>query len=99
MAGEEVVYHVRTGAGEVEKILLTDEVASKANILTRDAATLLGKEGTYIRVIGTEEQLRRVQELLEGKARRVEEDELREVLRKIKEEDEKALEGFGNIFL
>jgi predicted nucleotidyltransferase len=98
VASGEVVYHVKTGAAEVERILLTDEVASKANILTKDASTLLGSEGTYIRVLGTEEQLKRVETLLEGKARRIEGDELQEVLRKLKEEDERALAGFGSIF-
>ncbi|MDT7878609.1 MAG: hypothetical protein RQ862_08640 [Candidatus Caldarchaeales archaeon] len=98
MASGEVVYHVKTGGAEVERILLTDEVASKANILTKDASTLLGREGTYIRVLGTEEQLKRVETLLEGKARRIEGDELQEVLRKLKEEDERALAGFGSIF-
>jgi hypothetical protein len=48
--------------------------------------------------LGTEEQLKRVETLLEGKARRIEGDELQEVLRKLKEEDERALAGFGSIF-
>jgi len=94
----EQVYHVASGAADIERILLSDDTASRANIILKDAKLLLGREGTYIRVVGTEEQLRRVGELLKDKARLVEGEELNQVLAKIREEDERALSGFGSIF-
>lgn len=98
MQTNERVYHVTSGAPDLERILLTDDTASRANIILKDAKLLLGREGTYIRVIGTEEQLKRVDELLKDKARLVEGEELKQVIAKIQEEDEKALSGFGSIF-
>ncbi|MEM2068093.1 MAG: hypothetical protein QW663_01495 [Nitrososphaerota archaeon] len=94
----ERVYHITTGAQDLERILLTDDTASRANIMLKDAKLLVGREGYYIRIVGTEEQLKRVDELLKDKARLVEGEELKEVLAKIREEDERALSGFGGIF-
>jgi len=96
--GGERVYHVEGDAAEIEHAILSDDTASRANIVLRSAKFLLGREGTYIRVIGTEEQLRRIDEILEGKARLVEGDERDEVLAKLREEDERALSGLSGIF-
>lgn len=52
----------------------------------------------YVRVLGTEEQLRRVEEVLGEIGTRVTGDELEVVLKRLAEEDERALEGFGRIF-
>lgn len=98
MQTNERVYHVESGAPDIERVLLSDDTASRANIILKDAKLLLGREGTYIRVIGTEEQLKRVEELLKDRARPVEGEELSQVLAKIREEDERALSGFGSIF-
>ncbi|MCS7142757.1 MAG: hypothetical protein NZ920_03035 [Aigarchaeota archaeon] len=85
-------------AESLKQALLTDEVASRANLLFRDAKLLTDREGTYVRVLGTEEQLRRVEELLAGRAVRVEGGELEEVIKKLSEEDERALAGLGGMF-
>ncbi|GBC70988.1 hypothetical protein HRbin02_00763 [Candidatus Calditenuaceae archaeon HR02] len=98
MEANQRVYHVTSGAQDLERILLSDDTASRANIVLKDAKLLLGREGYYIRIVGTEEQLRRVDELLREKARLVVGEELGQVIAKMREEDERALSGFGGIF-
>ncbi len=94
--------HVYLISGEdVEKVrqaLMSDEIASRANIVFKDAKLLTGREGYYIRVIGTEEQLKRIREIVGGSAKEIEAKEVEEVLKKLQEEDESALAGFGSIF-
>ena len=93
---------------KVKEILLKDDVVSRASIIFKEAKGLTGKEGFYCYISGSEEQcknaLERVKienektgEVLEI-AKEVSGDEKEEVMRKIKEEENKALEGFGGIF-
>lgn len=95
----EAVYHASSErANRIREALLRDEVASKASIVLKDAGMLTGGEGSYIWVVGTEEQLGRVSELIGGEARPLGGEELEKTLRKLREEDERALAGFGGIF-
>lgn len=82
----------------IRQALMSDEIASRANLVFKDAKLLTGRDGYYIRVIGTEEQLRRVKELIGEAAKEINEQEIEELLRKLKEEDENALAGFGSLF-
>lgn len=77
---------------------MNDEISSKANIVFKDAKLLTGKSGYYIRVIGTEDQLNRIKELIGEASKEIDAREVEEVLKKIKEEDENVLTGFGSIF-
>lgn len=82
----------------IRQALMSDEIASRANLVFKDAKLLTGKDGYYIRVIGTEEQLRRIKEIIGEAAKEIEDQEKEEVLKKLKEEDENALAGFGSLF-
>ncbi|MCS7117789.1 MAG: hypothetical protein NZ957_03285 [Thaumarchaeota archaeon] len=90
------------GSGEsVSKVLdkiLSDEVGSKANVITRDAFQLTGAQGQYLRVMGTEEQESRIRELVGSELMEVKGEELEKVVRALQEEDERALSGMGMIF-
>jgi DNA-binding cell septation regulator SpoVG len=83
---------------KVRQALMSDDITSRANIVFKDAKLLTGREGYYIRVIGTEEQLKRIKEIIGSSAKEIEAKEVEEVLKKIQEEDENALAGFGSIF-
>jgi nitrogen regulatory protein PII len=82
---------------KLKEILLKDDLASRASIIFKDAK-LFGKEGYYCYASGTEEKCKRILELSKELAEEVKNKEREEVIRKIKEEEEKANIGFGEIF-
>jgi hypothetical protein len=92
----------------VKDILLKDDVVSRASIVFKEAKGLTGKEGFYCYISGSEEQCKKALEKVKMKnektgevtelAKEVGGDEKEEVVGKIKEEENKALEGFGGIF-
>lgn len=93
---------------KVKDLLLKDDVVSRASIIFKEAKTLTGKEGFYCYISGSEEQCKRALEKvkIEDKktgetielAKEVSGEERDGVLRRMKEEEDKALEGFGGIF-
>ncbi len=82
---------------KARNVLLSDEIVSRANVLFRDAK-IIGEEGYYVRIIGTDEQCYRALELARDFAKEVKSEERERVLSKFEEEGEAALEGFGRIF-
>jgi hypothetical protein len=93
---------------KVKDILLKDDVVSRASIVFKEAKGLTGKEGFYCYISGLEEQCKKALEKVKIKdkktgelielAKEVNGKEKEEVVSKIKEEENKALEGFGGIF-
>ena len=81
----------------VKEILLKDDVVSRASIVFKDGE-IIGKEGYYCYISGLEEHCKRALELTKDIAEEAEEGEKNKVIEKIKEEGEKANEGFGAIF-
>jgi len=98
MEGQQVYLISGEDVEKVRQALMSDEVTSRANIVFKDAKLLTGRDGYYIRVIGTEEQLKRIKEIIAGSAKEIDAKEIEEVLKKLQEEDESALAGFGSIF-
>jgi len=82
----------------VRNILLSDDMVSRANVLVRDAKSLIGGEGYYVRIIGTDEQCNRASELVKDIVEEVKGEEKERVSAKFEEEGEAAAEGFGRIF-
>ena len=83
---------------KAKDLLLKDDVVSRASIMWKEAKSFGFSEGYYIYMSGTEEQVKRAAELAKELLKEVKDKEREEVIRKIKEEQEKALEGFGGIF-
>jgi len=83
--------------------LLADEIVNRASIVFKDAKQF-GKEGGYLCIVsGTEDRCKRAIELSKDEdgnelATEVADKEKEEILKKIKEEEDKAIEGFGGIF-
>lgn len=84
-------------AKDLEKKLLGDEEVSKANIILRDASSE-GRQGFYVRVMGSEEQCKRAKILAEELAEEVTGEEREKILKAMKDEDERMLSGFSGIF-
>ncbi len=83
---------------KVKDVLLKDDIASLASIKFREEG---GKYYCYIS--GLEEQCKRALELVkdkEGKeiAKKLSDKDGEKIINKFKEEEDKAMEGFGGIF-
>lgn len=76
-----------------------DDLVSRQSIWTRDAKSL-GKEGDniFLKIEGSEEAIKKAEEILKGKAKKLEGKEMEEVNIKFVEDEEKASEGMGFIF-
>lgn len=94
---ELVLFVEKDKADDLNKLLYEDDLASRANIIFRDASPL-GREGFYVRVLGSEEQCARVEELSKDVAEIIEGEEKEKVLKFLKGEDDKMLSGFSGIF-
>ncbi len=81
----------------VKEILLKDEVVSRASIIFKEGE-IIGEENYYCYISGLEEQCKRALELTKDIAKEAEKEEKNKVIEKIKEEEERANEGFGAIF-
>ncbi len=89
---------------KVKDILLKDDAVSRASIVFKEGS-IIGKENYYCYLSGTDELCKRALELLKDKktgevielAKEVTGKEKDELINKIKEEEKRALEGFGNL--
>ena len=104
----EIVLEIETeNYQKVKDILLKDDLVSRASIKFREGK-IIGKEGYFCYISGTEEQYKRAMELINQRneetgeiielAKKVENKEKGEIINKIKEEENMASEGMGNIF-
>lgn len=94
---ELILYVERGSADKLREILLKDDVVSRANVLFRDAKSL-GKDGYYVRVLGSEEQCKKALELAKDLAEEVSGEEREKVLKMLESEDEEMLSGFSGVF-
>ncbi|MDI6798986.1 MAG: hypothetical protein QMD12_03285 [Candidatus Aenigmarchaeota archaeon] len=87
---------------KVREILLRDDAVSRASIIFKEAKSY-GKEGFYAYISGLEEQCKRALELIINKntgeviAKEVIGKEKEDLINKMKEEENRANEGFGSI--
>jgi len=94
---ELILYVERGSADKLREILLKDDVVSRANVLFREAKSL-GKDGYYVRVLGSEEQCKKALELAKDLAEEVSGEEREKVLKMLESEDEEMLSGFSGVF-
>lgn len=100
----EVILHTEGDSyRKIKEKLLADEIVNRASISFKDAKQF-GKESGYLCIVkGEEERCKRALELTEDEegnelATEIKGGEKEEILKKIKEEEDKAIEGFGSIF-
>lgn len=104
----ELVLHVEDGQAfrKLKDKMLADETVNRAGIVFKDAKMYTSKAGNLIVVSGTEDKLKaaaaiaKAEKTADGKqaAAELEGKEKEEVLRKLKEEEDRAIEGMGGIF-
>lgn len=92
---EIVVFVEQENFEKLKDALFKDEIVSRASIKYKSAKDF-GKEGYYFIISGNEEQIKKARELCKELGEEVEEKE--KILEENKKEEEKAIEGFGNIF-
>lgn len=103
----EIVLQIETkDYTKVKDILFKDDYASRASIVFKEGS-IVNKEGYLCYISGPDEQCKRAMELVKPKdektgevtelAKEVTGKEKDEVINKIKEEEDRAAEGFGNI--
>lgn len=93
----EIVLHFKPeNYAKAKDILLRDDTVSRASLIFKEGS-IIGKEGYYCYISGTEEQCKRVLELVKGLAEEVKDETKSRLINKIKEEENKAIEGFGDI--
>lgn len=93
----EIVLHIETkDYSKLRDILLKDDLVSRASIVFKEAKTLSKEEGYFCYISGTEYQCKKALELTKDLSKEIKDKE--EIINKIKEEENKAEEGFGGIF-
>jgi hypothetical protein len=82
-----------------EKLKGDFNIAAKQGIGVRDARSLgIEKDGSFFIVSGTDEGVARCKELIKEFVESIDEKYLKQADDKIKEEADKAAEGFGGLF-
>ncbi|MBI2545415.1 MAG: hypothetical protein HYW22_02360 [Candidatus Aenigmarchaeota archaeon] len=93
----EVVFHFKSeNYAKAKDILSSDDVVGRASMTFKEG-TFIGKDGYYCYFSGTEDQCERAEKLVEELTEKVSDEEKSTLINKIKEEENKAIEGFGNI--
>ena len=82
---------------KVNDIILKDPVISLASIVFKDGASI-NKPHNYVYISGLDTQCQKAIELTKDFVKVLEGREKDEIIRMIKEEESKAVEGFGGIF-
>ena len=93
---KEVFLVLAENKDKAEQALRSDDLVSRQSIIVRSAPHLdIDEEGYFIIIDGSEEAVKKAHELLDKLAKRYEHKE--KVLAKVEEQEDKAIEGFGNI--
>ncbi|MBC7128897.1 MAG: hypothetical protein H5T45_04100 [Thermoplasmatales archaeon] len=95
-------YEIFEVTKENEKIfdeLAKDDIVSRQSIWKRDAKSL-GIEGNsiFIKIEGSEEAIKRAEEILKDKVKKIEGERKEEINKKFVEDEESASAGMGFIF-
>ncbi|MCC5994197.1 MAG: hypothetical protein LM587_01220 [Candidatus Aenigmarchaeota archaeon] len=91
-----LLFSKKENCKKVEEKLKKDELVSGASIKIRDAS-ITNKDGVYFYLEGTEDKIEKARELVRGLAEEISGEEKERVVKLLKEEEEKAMEGFGLI--
>jgi len=93
---ELLLFCKKENSKKLEEKLKKDDLVSGASIKIRDA-NIVNKDGFYFYLEGTEDRIKKARELAKDLANEINEEEKEKVKKILKEEEEKAIEGFGAI--
>jgi uncharacterized protein (DUF2164 family) len=91
-----LLFSKRENSKKLEEKLKKDDLVSGASIKVRDAI-IVNKDGVYFYLEGTEDKIKKARELAKDLAEEVLGEEKEKVVKILKEEEERAIEGFGAI--
>jgi len=91
-----LLFSKRENSKKLEEKLKKDDLVSGASIRVRDAG-IANKEGIYFYIEGTEDKIKKAIELAKDLGEEVSGEEKEKVVKILKEEEERAIEGFGAI--
>lgn len=101
----EIVLQIKSAnLSKVKDLLLKDETVNRASITFKEGK-VFDVEGYVCYISGTEERCQRALEIVKMKdeegnvtdlAKEVESEKAEEIIKKIKEEEDRAIEGFGS---
>ncbi|MCD6399025.1 MAG: hypothetical protein DRP20_02315 [Thermotogae bacterium] len=95
----QVVFFVEKENLNKVKDVTKEDPIGRQSITFRDNVSLgLEKEGNYLLIDGSEEACKEAEERLKELAQELDGEEKETVIRKMKEMEESAMEGFGGIF-
>ncbi len=93
---KEVWFVEKDKTAKAQETLKKDELVGRQSITVRDAESLgMKKEGSFLVVDGSKKALKQAEKLLKGLAKKSKKKD--KVVEKIKEEEESAVSGFGNL--
>ncbi len=94
-----VIFSVeKTQVSKVNQIL-RDDMVSRQSIVLRDASALnIEKDVRYVLIEGTDEAIKKAEELFAEVGKKEDEDEAKNIYNKIKSEESDVAEGVGFIF-
>jgi uncharacterized protein (DUF2164 family) len=91
-----LLFSKRENSKKLEEKLKKDDLVSGASIKVRDAI-IVNKDGVYFYLEGTEDKIKKAKELAKDLAEEVLGEEKQKVVKILREEEERAIEGFGAI--
>ena len=93
---KEVLFVKSENKSKVEDILKKDDIISRGSITIRAAASLdIDEDGYFFILDMPESSIKRAEELTKDVAEKYKHGD--KVIEKVREEEDKAIEGFGNI--
>ncbi len=96
----EVVFKIKKqNLQRVKSVLLKDELVSKASIVFKESKSL-GLKGNdyYCYISGLDESCKKAKKLMKDIGEVLTKKDMKEVISRIKSEEESAMSGFGSIF-
>lgn len=88
----------KTQASKINKIL-RDDLISRQSILVRDATALnIEKDVRYVLIEGTEDALKKAEELFSETGKKIADEDAKTIYNKIKSEEQDVATGVGLIF-
>lgn len=82
---------------KLKEVLNKDDSVSRASITFREGS-MIGKEGYFCLIQGTDDQCKKAIELSKDLAKEADKKDAQNLIAKIREEEEKASAGMGSIF-
>lgn len=83
---------------KAKDLLLGDDLVARASVIFKDGGILGLENKYYCYISGLEEACKKSEELMKNLGKMVDEKTKKEILQKIKREEDQAIEGFGGIF-